>query len=422
MFFKLSSHDYSKEYTQNKIDQFTYSKSPNAVNNEILSNPLSKLEISLRFLLTLVIIEMASLAALIPFSIISMIGVGLWVVIGVTSLLVLINYLSLMVVAPGSIPTFRWIKNITQYGRLNRMNQEEYVSERELKRVKHIVERGYFTIGSLNSCVSIHRTLEPSDKWVIYVPGAGSHPGDYTDTKSAATDTSMLFGHHNIIIINRPKASVLQRWFGTYNAQTPMDTVKAAFLYVNKHQPKEIIWYGHCMGGPIMTTAIDAIKAEYPKQYQRTKHKHILDRTFKSVFSIIRSKGLPGIITFMTNYDYRIPLFTLTQPTLIIDGNHDEIISPKTRLGFQKNEHPHHQLTVLKAPLAHNDLLSSLNEQGDKNTLIKIQSFINKPQNQHTTGYHAHIPQEKTHIPRSFCDYIMCRTSKKQSNTPSQSF
>ena len=49
------------------------------------------------------------------------------------SLLVLINYLSLMVVAPGSIPTFRWIKNITQYGRLNRMNQEEYVSERELK-------------------------------------------------------------------------------------------------------------------------------------------------------------------------------------------------------------------------------------------------------------------------------------------------
>ena len=77
MFFKLSSHDYSTEYTQNKVDQFTYSNSPNAASNKIRSNPPSMLEISLRFLLTLIIIEMLSLAALIPFSLISIIGVGL---------------------------------------------------------------------------------------------------------------------------------------------------------------------------------------------------------------------------------------------------------------------------------------------------------------------------------------------------------
>ena len=375
--------EYDKHYTQQELASFSYEKTPCATKRTLKKPALSWFEYILRILWLMLILEVASYFTLIPFSIVHVLGLSIGVLMGLTVAIIIITYLCFMAVSPRSIPFYHTVKNLAQSGKLDAISEEAYCMEREQSR-HHSVARGYFTIGHHKSCVSIHTHPDNTGKWVIYIPGAGSHPGDYTDTKSGVNEINTLFHHHNVIMINRPFASFAQGWSLTPNTQTPMDTVKAAFLYVLSQQPSDVVWYGHCMGAPIMAKAIDQIKHEYSKAFHSIRHRLMFDRTFMSVTFMLNNMYLPGFIPQIAQYNFNMPLGTFAYPTLIIDSPCDELIPPSGQLG--RCILSGGNIQSLNINLSHNALLSSQLSDIENNHSIlitTIQEFINRSHSPH---------------------------------------
>ena len=375
--------EYDKRYTQQELASFSYEKTPCATKSTLKTPALSWFEYILRILWLMLILEVASYFTLIPFSIVHVLGLSIGVLMGLTVAIIIITYLCFMAVSPRSLPLYHTVKNLAQSGKLDAISEKTYCMERENSRHHHVT-RGYFTIGHHKSCVSIHTHPNNTGKWVIYIPGAGSHPGDYTDTKSGVNEVNTLFYHHNVIMINRPFASFAQGWSLTPNTQIAMDTVKAAFLYVLSQQPNDIIWYGHCMGAPIMAKAIDQIKHEYNDAFNNIQHRLMFDRTFMSVAFMLNNMKLPGFIPQIAQYNFNMPLGTFAYPTLIIDSPSDELIPASGQLG--KCILSGGNVKSLSVDLSHNALLSSKLSDIENNhcvAITMIQRFVNTAPSDH---------------------------------------
>ena len=342
------------DYETNHLATFQSCVSPKSW-NDLKKVKLGWLAFALRFSVWLIIFELLVTVLLFLFHTPMALGIGMSSLILVTSVLTAINFLALLVVSPRSLPFYVRLKRWLYQKHFAKRNDEHYQVKVDADRC-HDVERGYFKIDAFECPVAwLKSRHEGCHRWILFIPGAGSLPGDYTDVRRSVYEVNHLFGdHHHILVINRPKSSFLQRAMGFYCHQVPLNTVKSAFQFIKHQGGEHITWYGHCMGAAMMVEAFKQIQREQP--YLSIKHQMVLDRTFSSVARLLMGIPLLSWVIRLSGFNYRITPSDLPKRTMIIHGSKDVVIPPFAELTSEAHQ-------SLSLPVGHLDALFRLNPE-----------------------------------------------------------
>ncbi|MGC6403866.1 MAG: hypothetical protein ACON5A_01305 [Candidatus Comchoanobacterales bacterium] len=318
------SNNIFDQYHQHKLASFCYSTNPSEWNN-LKPTRLKWMSQLLRLSVWLLLLEILATLLVIPFHLSWTFGVSMSTLATFTLVLVVINALSLLVVSPRSLPFYVRLRLWLQQKRWSKITDENY--QVQLNQIRnHDVIRGFFRLDGFECPVAWVKSRQPSSHWIIFIPGAGSLPGDYTDIKKAVHEINHLFGdHQHILVVNRPTTTFWQRVTGRYHSQTPVDSIKCAALFAFHHKATQIIWYGHCMGAVLMSEAYSQMKTQ--NLLGSCHHKMVLDRTFSSVSTLLKGIPLLSFSIMLSGFNYRIHQ-DIPKECMVIIGKNDMVIPP----------------------------------------------------------------------------------------------